>query len=218
MPGQNVGAPGPGAVCVRGFLGKSVRDPRVHPVFSIIRPIISGNMDCNTLSRIAGLSDRLSTLEQFISYPPNPVKAPAQDPGHHSRDGDGVNGSQIDPNTPSHPPSSRAPNARPPDGNVASHRATESPAVAENVPIHQVSEAQRFIQQELQHSDHLSLNRRTVLENALPLVNKLSSSSLESRLFSGNIKHAEDQDVSDLEEFSLETYLMMSMSLYCRTS
>ncbi|PWY89625.1 hypothetical protein BO94DRAFT_565393 [Aspergillus sclerotioniger CBS 115572] len=165
------------------------------------------------VSRIAGLSDRLSTLEQFISYPPSVVQASAQDPGHHSRDGDDVNGSKIDPNTSSHPPSSRSQTGRAPNVNVAFHRATESPAVAENIPIHQVSEAQRFIQQELQHSDHLSLNRRTVLENALSLVNKLSSSSLESRFFGGNAKHAEYQDESDLEEFSLETYLMMSLNM-----
>ncbi|PYI07689.1 hypothetical protein BO78DRAFT_442994 [Aspergillus sclerotiicarbonarius CBS 121057] len=163
------------------------------------------------VSRIAGLSERLSTLEQFISYPPSAVPASTQDPGQTSRDED-VNHSKIDPNTSSHPPSSGSWNARPSEGNVAPHRVMESPTGAENLPIHQVCEAQRFIQQELQHNNHLSLNRRTVLENALLLVNKISNSSSDSRLFSGNTKHAEDGE-SDLEEFSLETYLMMSINL-----
>ncbi|GKZ48425.1 hypothetical protein AbraIFM66951_000486 [Aspergillus brasiliensis] len=163
------------------------------------------------VSRIAGLSERLSTLEQSISYSPSAIPASTQDPGNDSRNQD-ANHAKTDPDTSSHPPSSSVWNARPSEWNVPSHRVTESPAMVENIPAHQVCEVQRFIQQELQHNNHLPLNRRTVLESALLLVNKISASSSDSRNLSGDIKNAGDQDASELEDFTLETYLMMSMN------
>lgn len=72
------------------------------------------------------------------------------------------------------------------------------------------NEARRFIQQELQRSDHLSSLQRAVLENALSLVNRLSTATCDSKVSSaGHAQALEEQDETT-QEFSIETYYMMS--------
>ncbi|OJK01394.1 hypothetical protein ASPACDRAFT_1854771 [Aspergillus aculeatus ATCC 16872] len=92
----------------------------------------------------------------------------------------------------------------------ASQRVIESPATVQDIATQQACEARRFIQQELRQSNHLSCNRRTILESALSLVNRISAPSLEKGLFHGDTRESGDSSVSGLEEFTLETYFMMS--------
>lgn len=171
--------------------------------------VISGVSDCNAQSRIAGLSERLSTLEHVVSYPPSAAATSSQSHGP-SQAGES-NSTRIDQPISSHVPESvirRDSNSA--KGNTPSQRVSESPVVNEDTPLQQVTEARRLIQQELQHRNHLSLQRRTVLENALSLVNKISASSTEPKLVSGNQRRADDHDTPVCEEFPLEVYLMMS--------
>ncbi|PYH70218.1 Zn(II)2Cys6 transcription factor [Aspergillus vadensis CBS 113365] len=133
---------------------------------------------------------RLSTLEHVISYPPSAAATSSQS-YVRSQAGES-NSARTD-----QPISSHVPETTP------SQRVSESPAVSEGTPSHQ----------ELQNSNHSTPQRRTVLENALLLVNKISASSSEPKVFSGYPGCADDPDVPVREEFSLEVYLMMSMDI-----
>ncbi|GKZ78305.1 hypothetical protein AnigIFM56816_001863 [Aspergillus niger] len=163
------------------------------------------------VSRIAGLSERLSTLEHVVSYPPSAAATSSQSHGP-SQAGES-NSTRIDQPVSSHVPESVIRDSNSAKGNTPSQRVSESPVVNEDTPLQQVTEARRLIQQELQHRNHLSLQRRTVLENALLLVNKISASSTEPKLVSGNPRRADDHDTPVCEEFPLEVYLMMSKDI-----
>lgn len=171
--------------------------------------ITSGVSDCNAQSRIAGLSERLSTLEHVVSYPSSAAATSSQS-YVRSQAGES-NSARTDQPISSHVPETVIWNLNSVKRESPSQRVSESPAVSEDTPIHQVSEARRSIQQELHNSNHLSPQRRTVLENALLLVNKISTSSTEPKVFSGNPRCADDHDAPVREEFSLEMFLMMSM-------
>ncbi|RAK85828.1 hypothetical protein BO79DRAFT_272109 [Aspergillus costaricaensis CBS 115574] len=163
------------------------------------------------VSRIAGLSERLSTLEHVVSYPSSAAATSSQSYAR-SQAGES-NSARTDQPISSHVPATVIWNLNSVKRETPCQRVSESPAVSEDTPIHQVSEARRSIQQELQNSNHLSPQRRTVLGNALLLVNKISASSTEPKVFSGNPRCADDHDASVREEFSLEVYLMMSMDM-----
>ncbi|RAH59525.1 hypothetical protein BO85DRAFT_510316 [Aspergillus piperis CBS 112811] len=163
------------------------------------------------VSRIAGLSERLSTLEHVVSYPSNAAATSSR--SYARSQAWESNSTRTDQPISSHVPETVIWNLNSVKRETPCQRVSESPAVSEDTPIHQVSEARRSIQQELQNSNHLSPQRRTVLENALLLVNKISASSTEPKVSSGNPRCADDHDASVREEFSLELYLMMSMDI-----
>ncbi|KAL4815769.1 hypothetical protein BDW67DRAFT_185489 [Aspergillus spinulosporus] len=158
-----------------------------------------------TKTQISGLSERISTLEQAISNPqsgapsvPRPV--PDRREQDHSAE-----------DTPaSHLARPRAWDPKTAGDDRTAHRAREPPAPAKDTSMQPACEARHFLQQELRRSDHLSLHRRTVLENALLLVNKLSTATLEPKQLLGSARSSEDRDPPDLHAFSIETYYMMS--------
>ncbi|RAH41577.1 Zn(II)2Cys6 transcription factor [Aspergillus brunneoviolaceus CBS 621.78] len=170
------------------------------------------------VSRISGLSKRLSTLEQYISNPHVPAASARQEPSRDFQASENNRNMILD-----IPPSSQASNMSTPKiktavDDVASRRPIETPAAVEDIATQQACEARRSIQQELRQSNHLSCNRRTILESALSLVNKISAPSLEKGLFHENTKESEDSSHSGLEEFTLETYFMMSEDIAHRDS
>ncbi|KAL3441738.1 hypothetical protein BJX65DRAFT_299556 [Aspergillus insuetus] len=124
--------------------------------------------------RPRGLSDRLSTLEQFIQFD-TPSHDPRRREENNVRDVPAL-----------HPPSAGAWDRRSPGSNNPGQRVT------------------------LERSDNFTLQRRTLLENTLLLINKLTSAAPETKLASQNIRPLEYRDPADLPEFSIETYYMMS--------
>ncbi|PYI36836.1 hypothetical protein BP00DRAFT_483160 [Aspergillus indologenus CBS 114.80] len=170
------------------------------------------------VSRISGLSKRLSTLEQYIVNPHAPAASTRQEPSHDFQEPDNNSNMILEIPTTSQASNMSTPEIKATGDVVASQRATESPAAVEDIATQQACEARRSIQQELQQSNHLSSSRRTILESALSLVNKISAPSLEKELFQGNTKESEDSNPSGLEEFTLETYFMMSEDIAHRDS
>ncbi|PYH88053.1 hypothetical protein BO71DRAFT_489067 [Aspergillus ellipticus CBS 707.79] len=168
------------------------------------------------ISRISGLSDRVSTLEQFIANPqsvPPPPSAPASvhSSGHEPERSKSTNPSESGQNVPAHAQVSGTGSVkRKFEAEAAAQPSTQSRSTRPP-PMHRVYEARQFIQEELQHSDHLPLDRRTVLEQALSLVDRISASTSEPRPASGDDKHAEnDDEVMEPQKFSLEVYYMMA--------
>lgn len=214
MRKQNVEGLGHGVVCALESRGKSP-DLSVSRSFAPKTSALVGMASgCNTpSSRISGLSKRLSTLEQYISNPHVPAASARQEPSRDFQASENNRNMILD-----IPPSSQASNMSTPKiktavDDVASRRPIETPAAVEDIATQQACEARRSIQQELRQSNHLSCNRRTILESALSLVNKISAPSLEKGLFHENTKESEDSSHSGLEEFTLETYFMMSEGL-----
>ncbi|RAH62252.1 hypothetical protein BO85DRAFT_516783 [Aspergillus piperis CBS 112811] len=161
------------------------------------------------VSRIARLSERLSSVEQLVLNPhpgapaSQPVLDPREEAEHIARSG-----------RTSQAPSSGGWSARARESESTAHPA----ATAEDTSMQPANEARRFIQQELQRSDHLSSLQRTVLENALSLVNRLSTATCHSKVSSaGHAQALEEQDETT-QEFSIETYYMMSKHMVHQTS
>ncbi|KAE8374343.1 hypothetical protein BDV26DRAFT_296048 [Aspergillus bertholletiae] len=165
------------------------------------------------VSRIAGLSERLSTLEHFISNPPAAAPPTAPGTGHDPRQQGYQSNTKLDHTVTLQSPHSGSWNTQTPQGGINPQRAAEPPVSVESAPPHSAREARRFIQGELQRNDHLSPNKRTVLEDALLLVNRLSTTA-ETRPPLGTKKKApEDRDPSHTDGFAVETYFMMSQDM-----
>ncbi|PWY88539.1 hypothetical protein BO70DRAFT_385681 [Aspergillus heteromorphus CBS 117.55] len=170
------------------------------------------------ISRISGLSDRISSLEQFISNPQNavPPSAPASviSSSHGQDRSRSTNPSEHGQNVSGHAQVSGTGSVKRKfeDAEATVDQSAEPPTTRVP-PMHRAFEARQFIQGELQHSDHIPLDRRTVFEQALSLVDRISASSSEPRPASADEKNAENEEVLEPQKFSLEVYYMMATDM-----